>query len=32
MGRAFSTDGENRNIYMLLVGKPEGDTTMMTNT
>jgi hypothetical protein len=24
MGRACSTDGEERNAYMILVGKPEG--------
>jgi hypothetical protein len=24
MGRAYSTNGEKRNTYRLLVGKPEG--------
>jgi hypothetical protein len=24
MGRAYSTNGEKRNAYMILVGKPEG--------
>jgi hypothetical protein len=24
MGRAFSTNGEKRNAYRILVGKPEG--------
>jgi hypothetical protein len=24
MGRACSTNGENRNVYGILVGKPEG--------
>jgi hypothetical protein len=24
MGRAYSTNGENRNAYRILVGKPEG--------
>jgi hypothetical protein len=24
MARAFSTNGENRNAYRILVGKPEG--------
>jgi hypothetical protein len=28
MGRAFSTNGENRNAYRVLVGKPEGKRTL----
>jgi hypothetical protein len=28
MGRAYSTNGEKRNAYRILVGKPEGKRTL----
>jgi hypothetical protein len=28
MGRALSTNGENRNLYRILVGKPEGERSL----
>jgi hypothetical protein len=28
MGRAFSTHGEKRNAYRILVGKPEGKRSL----
>jgi hypothetical protein len=28
MGRACSTNGEKRNAYRILVGKPEGERTL----
>jgi hypothetical protein len=32
MGGPCSTNGEKRNAYRLLVGKPEGETTRKTKT
>jgi hypothetical protein len=28
MGRAFGTNGETRNVYKVLVGKPEGKRSL----
>jgi hypothetical protein len=32
MGRVCSTNGEKRDVYRILVGKPEGKTTRKTET
>jgi hypothetical protein len=32
MGRACSTNGEKRNVYRILVGKPEGKRPLGTPT